>query len=113
MDRISALGCFGEVRPNHVLVNEYLAGQGIMPHTDGPLFTPVITTITLGSHALLDLYTPRDDSQVGTDLQPRWCRISVSVCSHSVLEMRVTLRPLSMRTLTCRHLAWTRVMACC
>ena len=65
MDRVSELGCFGEVRPNHVLVNEYLSGQGIMPHTDGPLFTPVITTVTLGSHALLDLYSPReDDSQV-------------------------------------------------
>ncbi|XP_037071168.1 alpha-ketoglutarate-dependent dioxygenase alkB homolog 6-like [Pollicipes pollicipes] len=64
MERIGALGCFGEHRPNHVLVNEYTAGQGIMPHTDGPLFTPVITTVSLGSHALLDLYRPRRDAQV-------------------------------------------------
>ncbi|XP_037070645.1 LOW QUALITY PROTEIN: alpha-ketoglutarate-dependent dioxygenase alkB homolog 6-like [Pollicipes pollicipes] len=63
MERIGALGCFGEHRPNHVLVNEYTAGQGIMPHTDGPLFTPVITTVSLGSHALLDLYRPRRDAQ--------------------------------------------------
>ncbi|CAM1316546.1 ALKBH6 (predicted) [Pycnogonum litorale] len=43
-------------KPNHVLVNEYLPGQGIMPHEDGPLFHPVITTISLGSHILLDVY---------------------------------------------------------
>lgn len=30
MDRITDLGAFGEKMPNHVLVNEYLAGQGIM-----------------------------------------------------------------------------------
>ena len=79
MDRISALGCFGEVRPNHVLVNEYRSGQGIMPHTDGPLFTPVITTVTLGSHALLDLYSPRDDSQVWrADYDNRESRPSVA-----------------------------------
>lgn len=30
MDRITDLGAFGDKMPNHVLVNEYLAGQGIM-----------------------------------------------------------------------------------
>lgn len=30
MDRISDLGAFGDKMPNHVLVNEYIAGQGIM-----------------------------------------------------------------------------------
>lgn len=38
---------------NHVLVNEYLPHQGIMPHTDGPLFYPVISTISCGSHTVL------------------------------------------------------------
>lgn len=59
MDRIAELGAFKEKRPNHVLVNEYLAGQGIMPHEDGPMFYPTITTISLSSHTILDLYTPR------------------------------------------------------
>lgn len=44
--------------PNHVLVNEYNAGQGIMPHTDGPAFHPLIATLSLGSHTLLDFYKP-------------------------------------------------------
>lgn len=46
-------GIFGKVRANHVLVNEYLPGQGIMAHFDGPLFHPVICTISCGSHTIL------------------------------------------------------------
>lgn len=46
-------GVFERVKANHVLVNEYLPGQGIMPHTDGPLFYPVICTISCGSHTIL------------------------------------------------------------
>lgn len=30
MEKVAALGFFGDKLPNHVLVNEYLAGQGIM-----------------------------------------------------------------------------------
>ena len=31
-----------------------------MAHTDGPAFLPVINTVTLGSHAVLELYDPVD-----------------------------------------------------
>ena len=70
--------------PNHVLVNEYLPGQGIMPHTDGPLFHPTIATVlrfyspvqtkktrcltfvkvTLGSHSVLRLHSPLGEDGV-------------------------------------------------
>lgn len=30
MEKVAALGFFEDKLPNHVLVNEYLAGQGIM-----------------------------------------------------------------------------------
>ena len=53
-------------RPNHVLVNEYLPGQGIMPHTDGPAFFPLISTINLGGHTFLDFYEPI----MGDDAKP-------------------------------------------
>ncbi|CEF63091.1 Alpha-ketoglutarate-dependent dioxygenase alkB homolog 6 [Strongyloides ratti] len=43
-------------RPNHLLVNEYLPGQGIMPHTDGDAYHPLVATISLGSPILLDFY---------------------------------------------------------
>ncbi|XP_066495020.1 alpha-ketoglutarate-dependent dioxygenase alkB homolog 6 [Tiliqua scincoides] len=57
-NKVSSLGAFGGEVANHVLVNEYRPGEGIMPHEDGPLYFPTVTTINLGSHTLLDFYHP-------------------------------------------------------
>ncbi|KAK7938323.1 hypothetical protein WMY93_001649 [Mugilogobius chulae] len=57
-DKISSLGAFSGKTANHILVNEYKSGEGIMPHEDGPLYHPTVTTISLGSHTLLDFYKP-------------------------------------------------------
>ena len=54
MGRLSGTSAFTSSphqRPNHVIMNEYLPGQGIMPHEDGPSYHPVVATISLGSHA--------------------------------------------------------------
>ncbi|XP_021347351.1 alpha-ketoglutarate-dependent dioxygenase alkB homolog 6-like isoform X2 [Mizuhopecten yessoensis] len=53
---VTGAGLFEDKSLNHVLVNEYKAGQGIMPHEDGSLFFPTVSTISLGSHTLLDFY---------------------------------------------------------
>ncbi|RZC83328.1 hypothetical protein C5167_046116 [Papaver somniferum] len=42
---------------NHVLINEYLPDQGIMPHQDGPAYFPVVAIISLGSPAVMN-FTP-------------------------------------------------------
>lgn len=56
--------------PNHVLVNEYLPGQGIMPHKDGSAYYPVVCTISLGASLCLDVYGSNED---GTrESNPRW-----------------------------------------
>lgn len=56
--------------PNHVLVNEYLPGQGIMPHKDGSAYHPVVCTVSLGGSLCLDIYASNED---GTrEVQPRW-----------------------------------------
>jgi alkylated DNA repair protein alkB family protein 6 len=39
--------------PNHVLVNEYTGNQGIMAHTDGPLYYPKTATLSIGNSVLL------------------------------------------------------------
>jgi alkylated DNA repair protein alkB family protein 6 len=83
--QMHALGIFENGKdPDHLLVNEYLPGQGIMvcfvvyvwsvgqgsyscillppqqPHEDGPFYKPTVATISLGSHTVLDLYPPGD-----------------------------------------------------
>jgi alkylated DNA repair protein alkB family protein 6 len=55
--------------PNHVLVNEYRPGQGIMPHEDGAAYAPVVATVSLGGAAVLDLYA-KDGG--GGGKAPRW-----------------------------------------
>ena len=57
-NKIAKLGIFEDNVPNHILINEYLPKQGIMPHVDGPTYYPTVTTISLGSHTLLDFYKP-------------------------------------------------------
>ena len=64
VDRVNDRGVFGEKNvgsgkptlANHVLLNEYQPGQGIMPHLDGPMFHPTISTISLGSHTVINFY---------------------------------------------------------
>ena len=46
--------------PNHCLVNEYLPGQGIHAHEDGDAYFPVVCTVSLGSHIVLDVTSKSD-----------------------------------------------------
>ncbi|XP_062996393.1 alpha-ketoglutarate-dependent dioxygenase alkB homolog 6 [Elgaria multicarinata webbii] len=66
-DKVSSLGVFEGKLANHVLVNEYRPGEGIMPHEDGCLYFPTVTTINLGSHTLLDFYHPVSRGQQTED----------------------------------------------
>jgi alkylated DNA repair protein alkB family protein 6 len=56
--------------PNHVLINEYLPGQGIMPHKDGAAYHPIVCTVSLGASLCLDVYGTREDGT--TEQKPRW-----------------------------------------
>eukprot|EP00457_Paulinella_chromatophora_P009840 gb/GEZN01009918.1/.p1 GENE.gb/GEZN01009918.1/~~gb/GEZN01009918.1/.p1 ORF type:complete len:299 (+),score=47.86 gb/GEZN01009918.1/:53-949(+) len=42
--------------PNHVLLNRYEPGQGIMAHKDGPLYHPVVAILSLGSDSVMHFY---------------------------------------------------------
>ena len=42
-------------QPNHVLINEYQRGMGIMPHTDGPAYHSRTATISIGGDVLFHL----------------------------------------------------------
>lgn len=56
--------------PNHVLINEYLPGQGIMPHKDGAAYHPVVCTVSLGSSICLDVYGTKEEGT--TETEPKW-----------------------------------------
>jgi alkylated DNA repair protein alkB family protein 6 len=56
--------------PNHVLINEYLPGQGIMPHKDGAAYHPIVCTVSLGASLCLDIYGTKEDGT--TEGQSRW-----------------------------------------
>lgn len=56
---VNQLEIFGDAKANHILLNEYRAGQGIMSHFDGPLFYPTIATLSVGSHTVLEFHQPR------------------------------------------------------
>lgn len=50
-DELVQRGIFPEkAPPNHVLLNEYMPGQGITAHKDGPLYASRVAVLSLGSH---------------------------------------------------------------
>lgn len=56
-----------ETPPNHVLLNEYQPGQGIMPHTDGPIYKEHTATLSLVSSVVMEFTKRR---QVGGQAIP-------------------------------------------
>ncbi|KAL6692607.1 hypothetical protein J3F84DRAFT_383329 [Trichoderma pleuroticola] len=57
-------------RPNHVLINEYPPGIGIMPHKDGAAYWPVVCTVSLGASLCLNLHRSKEDGAL--DPEPAW-----------------------------------------
>lgn len=48
-------------KPNHVLVNEYQPGEGIMAHEDGPAYYPMVATVSLGASIVLDVFKKSEE----------------------------------------------------
>ncbi|KAH0607105.1 uncharacterized protein H6S33_003093 [Morchella sextelata] len=48
-------------QPNHVLVNEYKPGEGIMAHEDGPAYHPMVATVSLGAPIVLEVFEKSED----------------------------------------------------
>ncbi|EDW87947.1 alpha-ketoglutarate-dependent dioxygenase alkB homolog 6 [Drosophila yakuba] len=99
VDKVNNLGVFESQNANHVLVNEYLPGQGILPHTDGPLFHPIISTISTGAHTVLEFAKREDttasgEAEAGEDQPPqlpREVRFKLLLEPRSLLILKDTL----------------------
>ncbi|KAI9045702.1 uncharacterized protein KD926_007003 [Aspergillus affinis] len=73
--RFDSLGIFADAphrAPNHVLVNEYRPGQGIMPHEDGAAYYPLVATVSLGAPIVLDLYSKGEQRDDDDGQRPRY-----------------------------------------
>ena len=55
---------------NHILINEYKPGEGIMPHEDGPAYHPLTATISLGGHTVLEIYKKNETGE--REAKPTW-----------------------------------------
>ncbi|CAN0045812.1 unnamed protein product, partial [Phaeothamnion confervicola] len=59
-------GIFSRHRmPNHVLINDYARGQGILPHTDGGYYYNLTATMSLASDAVMTFAPRLDAAQIG------------------------------------------------
>lgn len=97
INRLKEYGIFTETlhgEPNHVLINEYQAGEGIMPHEDGGAYAPVVATVSLGAsicldimHKPLSLATPREQD-------------AASPCAGYALPTRIVQEPRSLLVTT-------------
>jgi len=92
ISRIASTGAFDDSphqRPNHVILNEYNPGQGIMPHQDGPAYHPVVATLSLGSHTVMHYYDlPAQQPVLSLFLEPRSLVITAqeqyTACAHGI-----------------------------
>ncbi|KAF2824675.1 hypothetical protein CC86DRAFT_45815 [Ophiobolus disseminans] len=74
LPRFNALSIFDDTphqAPNHVLINEYKPGEGIMPHEDGLAYAPVVATVSLGGSMVLDISAKADGHQENFELPAR------------------------------------------
>jgi hypothetical protein len=51
--------------PNHVLCNEYQPSQGILPHTDGPLYSSRTATLSFSSSVVLEFTKRLSSEEIG------------------------------------------------
>ena len=81
-----AVGAFPASHPpNHVLVNEYQPGEGIMPHTDGPAYKSRTATISLGGSDVIFNLWPRQHYEGDTttsSVRPEKHQPSLEVILH-------------------------------
>jgi alkylated DNA repair dioxygenase AlkB len=69
-ERLHRDGHFGR-RPDQVIVNEYLPGQGISAHVDSvSSFGPVVASVSLLSACVMEFIHPEDRTRVPVRLEP-------------------------------------------
>mmetsp|Transcript_26683 Transcript_26683/g.41418 ORF Transcript_26683/g.41418 Transcript_26683/m.41418 type:complete len:315 (-) Transcript_26683:58-1002(-) len=73
-------------RPNHVLINLYNAGEGIMPHTDGPEYFSKTATLSIGGSVLLKFSPRLSASEIGVKTSGTICEVLLEGGSLVIFE---------------------------
>lgn len=66
-----------------------------MPHTDGPLFYPIISTISCGSHTLLE-FIERENSKTATDATSAIAEYTDTTAGTREVRFKLLLEPRSL-----------------
>mmetsp|Transcript_1985 Transcript_1985/g.2102 ORF Transcript_1985/g.2102 Transcript_1985/m.2102 type:complete len:164 (-) Transcript_1985:76-567(-) len=54
-------------RPDHVLINQYEATEGILHHTDGPVYLDTVAILSLSSSCLMTFRNKFNSEDIGKD----------------------------------------------
>lgn len=89
---IADTGLFGSHKnvPNHVLINEYQPAEGIMHHTDGPIYADRVVIISLGSSAVMTFRRRVATAEIGAQTEE-----DIPPSDSLPREFSVVLRPRS------------------
>ncbi|KAG7673704.1 hypothetical protein Ndes2526B_g02839 [Nannochloris sp. 'desiccata'] len=91
---------YGGAPANHVLINSYSPGQGIMSHQDGPLYCPVVAILSLGAPAIIRFTKKRklvDDDGTEEEEVPSHSNVAKNCSRSDVLAtVSVVLPPRSL-----------------
>ncbi|CAI6333171.1 unnamed protein product [Periconia digitata] len=94
IDRFKSMGLFDSTphkAPNHVLVNEYNSGEGIMPHEDGSAYAHVVATVSLGASICLEITAKPASKKVDQENN-----ISDNTSSQYMIPTRILQEPRSL-----------------
>lgn len=92
LDRLAGLGLYGGRAANHVLVNSYQPGEGIMPHEDGPLYHPQVAILSLAGPAVVRFAAKRTPAQAEAGKQARSLFSGAAASDHRLVEGCVQMR---------------------
>ena len=57
---------------NHILINDYPPGIGIMPHSDGPAYHPKVFVLSLNSYCIINFQKSYNSSDSKVSIS---CRV--------------------------------------
>jgi alkylated DNA repair protein alkB homolog 6 len=74
-----------DLAPNHVLINEYEPGQGIMHHTDGPRYYDRVVILSLESSTVMSFHPRLSSDEIGLTAHTPAAAMSVFLQPRSLL----------------------------